>query len=161
MKPNPLWCKQTSEDLSVYNPPTTPATKRDQSLISELLHLVQNLKSKNSTLKESNQKLFNIFIKNIKTNSKLMESVKILLKLIKYSIEYRESWKKKCKNLKERNIKLSNKLSVKITQIKALHCSNDKYINENKVLKNEIKNMQEKIRKVYDNCDDLNRFNKE
>ena len=73
-----------------------------------------------------------------------MESVKIKLKLIKYSIEDRESLKKQCKNLEERNIKLSNKLSVKITQIKALHYSNDKYINENKVLKNEIKKMQEK-----------------
>ena len=157
----PLLNKQTCEDLSAYNPPMTPATIRDQSSKYQLQHLVKNLEDENSTLEKSNQKLFNVFIKNIKTNCKLMKSVNDNLDLIKSSIEFIESTKQNKKGYEEIITERSNELSIKITQMKALQSLNDKYTNENKVLKNKIKKIREKVRKANDKCDDLHCFNKE
>ena len=83
------------------------------------------------------------------------------LDLIKSSIEFIESTKQNIKYFEVNITERSNELSVKITQMKALQSLNDKYTNENKVLKNKIKKIQEKVRKAYDKCDDLHCFNKE
>ena len=90
-----------------------------------------------------------------------MKSVIDNLDLIKNSIEFIESTKQNIKDYEEIITESSNELSVKITQMKALQSLNDKYTNENKVLKNKIKKIREKVRKANDKCDDLHCFNKE
>ena len=89
-----------------------------------------------------------------------MESINDKLDQIKDSIELIESTKESYKYYEERNTERSNELSININQIKALQRSNDKYINENKALNSLIEYAQEEFAKLYDKCDDLNRFNK-
>ena len=59
------------------------------------------------------------------------------------------------------NDSLLKNLSTKTTQIDTLQSLNNKYINENKIIKNQIQKIREKVENAYDFCKDLNRFNKD
>ena len=63
--------------------------------------------------------------------------------------------------LRENIAKLSNEISTKESQIVIFQNLNDKYINENKILKSKIEKIWTEIENVDDFCKDLNRFNKD
>ena len=161
METKPLSSKQTSEDLSSYNPSTTSTAKRDQSHKDELLSLVQNLENDVSTLKNSNQKLLNDTIKKFQENSELIMSINNTMRNIESMNASIVSSEKDIMNLQGLKDSLLNNLSTKTTQINALQSSNDKYINQNKVIKNHIKKIREKVGNAYDYCKDLDCFNKD
>ena len=161
MEANPLSCKQTCEDLNAYNPPTTPATKQDQSSKYELQHLIKNLEDENSTLEKSNHELFNDSINNIKSNSELMKSIDRKLKRINNKVNTLDSAEQYLKDLKDKNTQLSNELSTLTKEMNDLYFSNNEYVNENKIIKNQIQKLREKVRKTNNFCDDLCSDNKE
>ena len=137
----PLLNKQTCEDLSAYNPPTTPATIRDLSNKAELRHLIQVLIKNNNTLKKENQELTNGLNQIIEINRDLYNSDK----------KYEDLWTELSKNqhmqvnnficLSHESIKLYDEISITESKITILQSLNDKYTNENKLLENEIEKM--------------------
>ena len=160
MKANPQFCKQTCEDLSVFNLPTIPSTKSNLSNKAELLYLVQMLNKNNNTLKKENQELANGFNKIMETNRDLYNSNK------KYE-DLRDKLRKNKKLVLDSflcNFQKSNKLytetSIMERQITTLQSLNDKYINENKLLESEIVKMWNEIENVDDFCKVINCFNK-
>ena len=153
--------KRTCESLSSSHPPATSTAKRDQSSKDGLLRLVQNLENDISTLKNTNKKLLNDTINKIQENSELTMSINNTIKNVESINASIVSSEKNVMNLRGLNDSLLKNLSTKTTQINDLQSSNDKYINENKIIKNQIQKIREKVENAYDFCKDLNRFNKD
>ena len=138
METEPLMSKRTCESLSSYNAPTTSTAEQDQSNKDELLRLVQKLKKDKDTLIKENLKLKNGFGKIMLTNRDLLSSNMKYAKLMNelnenFHLEYDDYI---C--FRENNVKLSNEISTKKSQIVIFQNLNNKYINENKVLKSNI-----------------------
>ena len=141
MEANPLSCKQTCEDLNANNPPTTPATKPNISSNVVLRHIVQILNKNDYTLIKENRELTFSFNNIKKTNRYLYDSndnygdlkkdLDTEFKLLEENIESATD---------EYNV-LSDKVSLMKSKITTLKSLNDKYINENKVLKSKIEKM--------------------
>ena len=161
LEANPLSCKQTCEDLNAYNPPTTPATLPNINSNVVLRHIVQILNKNDYTLIKENRELTFSF-KNIKKTNRYLYDTNNNYEVLNKDLDTKSKLLQE--NLESEiydcNV-LSDKVSLMKSKITTLKSLNDKYINENKVLKSKIEKMWNEIKNTDDFCKDLNRFNKD
>ena len=134
-------CKQAGKDLIAFTPPMISTAKQNQINKIELQFLVQASNIDNCALKNKNQELINGFYKIMETNRDLYNFNRKYENLVKKLDKSKILLNKKLRCIIDDNHKLNYENLDKRSQIITLKNLNDKYINENKVLKSKIKKM--------------------